>query len=309
MRFTDDEKNVLRAAGFLVFLVAISVLPAVLLAHGQIDEQIEELTRRIEAANAADRGGLHLRRGDLHRIHRDFRKANADYDRARELGGGHRVDLRLGTLWLEAGEAKRARTCLDRFLALEVGSVKAYVARARALSELGEHLAAAEDYRRAIALFKGPKKPLPDYFLGLARELVAADPRNAEAALEAIDRGVASLGGLITLHLLAVDIELARHHHQAALARLDRVLEQTRRQERWLARRGEILEQAGRNVEAVKAYEQALTAIASLPPGRRRTRMVTRLERRIAVAIERLRGTFFHAGTDSRTHEEIDREP
>ena len=59
--------------------------------------------------------------------------------------------------------------------------------------------------------------------------------------------------------------------------------------DRWLARRGEILLQAGRREEARAAYEQALKALDSLPPGRRNVPAMNELEKRIKASLEATR--------------------
>ncbi|MBA2646756.1 MAG: tetratricopeptide repeat protein, partial [Pyrinomonadaceae bacterium] len=92
---------------------------------------------------------------------------------------------------------------------------------------------------------------------------------------------------LITLQLAALDLELAQKRYDRALTRLERIAAQSPRKETWLARRGEILEQAGRKTEAHAAYAAALAAIETLPPHRRRVKAVTELETRLRAALRR----------------------
>ena len=51
-------------------------------AHGDLHEQIEEVSAAIAQAPSA---ALFLKRGELHRAHRDFEPALADYDDAELL--------------------------------------------------------------------------------------------------------------------------------------------------------------------------------------------------------------------------------
>jgi plasmid stabilization system protein ParE len=55
-----------------------------------------------------------------------------------------------------------------------------------------------------------------------------------------------------------------------------------------LARRGEILQQAGRGAEAQAAYTQALEAIARLPAARRDVPAMRELEKRLRSALDTL---------------------
>jgi predicted negative regulator of RcsB-dependent stress response len=85
-----------------------------------------------------------------------------------------------------------------------------------------------------------------------------------------------------------VDLEVKRRRFDAALKRLEAVASQTRRPETWLARRGEILQQAGRGAEAQAAYTQALEAIARLPAARRDVPAMRELEKRLRSALDTL---------------------
>jgi tetratricopeptide (TPR) repeat protein len=277
-------------AAFLAYLAFCLTLPGSAAAHLNIKEQIAEITNRLETEpDRAKRATLYLRRGELHRIHLDWRAAVTDYQRARkldpELLG---VDLYLGRMMLEAGMLKRAKLSLDRFLAKKPNHVRALVTRARALVKLGEYLAAARDLTRAIAQFQRPKKPLPEYYLERAKALTAEGKEHIDEAIRGLDEGLNRLGQLVILHLYAIQLELEKGRYDAALKRLKQIAAQSGRQESWLARSGEILEQAGRTAEALQTYTQALAHIDSLPSHRRQTRSVVRLQGRLKAAVDRL---------------------
>jgi len=82
------------------------------------------------------------------------------------------------------------------------------------------------------------------------------------------------LGYPLTLSLCAIEVELALQRFDAALRRVDDILSRSQRKETWLARRGEILEQANRATEARAAFMAALAAIDALPEHRRTTKAV-----------------------------------
>ena len=94
-----------RLATSLLIVGALAALP--IFAHLGVDAQILELDRRIEAEprNAE----LYLMRGELHRIHREWKLATKDYSQARRLDP--KLDaalLALGTMLQESGKPKRA---------------------------------------------------------------------------------------------------------------------------------------------------------------------------------------------------------
>jgi len=108
-------------------------------------------------------------------------------------------------------------------------------------------------------------------------------------AVRGLDDGLQRLGPLVTLQLFAIDAELKLKNYDGALARVDKVAERSPRKETWLARRGEILVQAGRSDEARRAYESALAALQTLPPTRRNVPAMQELSKRIQKQIDTLR--------------------
>jgi tetratricopeptide (TPR) repeat protein len=266
-------------------------LPALLLctslvrdavSHDGIHEQIEAVTREI---GQTPEPRLYLRRGELHRIHRDWTAALADYAEAARLEPRNElVEFCRGRMFLEAGRLLEAEAALDRHLARNPGNAEALLARARVLSQAGRHEAAAGDYTRAIERFGSAK---PDLYVERARAQTAAG--RIEAGLLGLDEGIRKLGPLVTLELPAIDLELRLRRCDQALARLDAVSRQSPRKEMWLARRGEILELSGRAAEAADAYAAAMKAIEALALEQRRTAVMVELAGRVQSAQARLR--------------------
>jgi len=251
-------------------------------AHGDLHEQIEAASKRI--ANDPGDARLYLKRGELRRIHEEYAAALGDLKRARDLDPRlSAVDLALGKLWLQAGNAETARVELDRFLAKDPDHPDARLHRARALVKVGERRAAVEDYTRALA--KHPE-PRPEHYIERAQALAAEGPARFDEAIRGIDEGLKRLGPGVTLRLQAVELEVAAKRFDAALARLDEARRGAARPETWLVRRAEILKQAGRAKEAREAFSAALAAIESLPATRRQTRSTAELERRVRAALE-----------------------
>jgi len=266
--------------------VAMGALAALLLfvvggafAHGPLLEQIEKLTAEIarDPANAQ----LYIRRGELHRVHEEWDAALADYRRAHALAPAEdRIDFLRGRALQEGGRSAQARTALDVYLARHPGHTEARVARARALRALGEYRAAADDYAHAI---ERTSRPDPDLYLERARtELAAGDPVQAIAG---IDAAVERLGPIPSLQLFAIELDVKQGRIDAALLRLDMLAARSPRKETWLARRGEILAQAGRPDEARTAYAAALAALEALPPAPRQTKAIVDLEGQLRSAL------------------------
>jgi len=275
-----------RSAGAHAAVLAVScaLLAAPCWAHPGIDEQLARLDEQLAAA--PDDATLYLRRGELHRIHRDYAKAEADYRAALGLDKElYIAQFCLGRLKIDSGATEEGRAILDQYLSAHPDDPAALAYRGRALMALGEPLAAAEDLSRAIRFAEPPR---PEDFLERARALASAGPEHVGKAIEGLDEGLRLLGQPVTLQVYAIDLELARRNFDAALRRLDSIASQSVRQEPWLVRKGSILEAAGRLDEARSAYRQTLASIENLPSERRSNRAVERLEQEARQALERL---------------------
>ena len=267
-----------RIIWLLALAVSLAMLSSSAQAHEGLHEQIVAITVKIkrDPKNAS----LYLQRGELHRLHRDWTRAAADYDRAARLEPELKViDFVRGRMFFESGRLQRARLTLDRFLAQQPSHFEGLVTRARVLARLGATDDAIRDFTQALEV-----SPDPELYLERA-QVTARDAKRIDEALNGLDEGIKRLGPLATLQLAAIDLELRRHNYDAALARLDLVTSQSERKETWLVRRGEILALAGRAEEARSAFQAALTAIDSLPPSRRQTRSMTALQLRIRSAL------------------------
>jgi tetratricopeptide (TPR) repeat protein len=269
----------------LLALLAFSLPSGAAFAHLGVHEQIEALDRQIEAdpANAE----LHLRRGDLHRIHGDWPASEKDFATARRLQPDLAdVDLCEGQMRLEAGDPARAVQCLDRFLGGDPGHVKGLVLRAQALAAQAKYCEAAADYDAAIAQFHGDRKPRPEMYLERARAQAALGAEYLYNAVCGLDDGIARLGPVVSLELFAVELEVKRGDFEAALARVRAAASAAQNKATWLVREAEILEAWGRLAEARQAYVTALGTLKK--QGARQTPASRQLEERLEKAIDRL---------------------
>jgi tetratricopeptide (TPR) repeat protein len=188
-------------------------------------------------------------------------------------------------MFLEANWPISAKVALDRFLAVHTNHAEGLTARARTLLKLDQRQAAARDYSAAIL---HSTEPRPELYLERAQALTTEGGAQLDEALKGLDEGIKKLGPLVTLQLYAIDVEIKQKRFDAALSRLEQVAAQSPRKETWLARRGEILHQAGRTAEAQEAFKSALAAIDKLPPARRHVPAMTELEKRLREALASL---------------------
>lgn len=272
-----------RFSRVLAFLALAVSLPASF-AHEGLEEAIEIVTAQIEAAPG--KAWLYFQRGELHRAHRDWLPAAADYDRAETLDPQLAiVDLGRGEMLRAQRQHTAAREALERFVARAPADPHGYAARARVWSDLGQPQSAAEDYARAI---ERSARPLPELYLAWSGALTAAG-RNSEA-LGAVNAGITKLGPAVTLVLAAIDLEVALGRTGDALARLDAFMATQARKERWLLKRGQILENAGRRPEAAHAYNAARAALRALPHERRMTKQMLKHAGELEAAVKRIEG-------------------
>lgn len=245
----------------------------------EVSSQIEKQPRNAE---------LYMRRAELHRAHYDWDLAQADFDYAYALDPKiPAIDLARARMFLEANWPLSCKTAVERFLAKDPSNWEGRMIRARALAKLNRGLEAAEDYTKAIA--KAPDGR-PELFLERAQALASAGKEHVDEAIKGLDEGMQSMGPLVTLQLYAMDLETENARYDAALKRIDSVMAKAPRKETWLERRGNILRQAGRPEEAKKAYQAALDAMKTLPPGRRNVPAMVELEKRLRTNIEGLSG-------------------
>jgi tetratricopeptide (TPR) repeat protein len=264
------------------FLTMSCSFPQTLWAQDDLQEQITAVTKEIKK-NPRDTA-LFIRRGNLYRGRSDYDAAQADYDYAATLDPKLQIlDFLRGQVFFEAKWFLSAKVALDRFLSHQPNHVEALITRARVLIQLGQRLAAVQDFTQALA---HTAESRPDIYLERAQTLTAEGSAYFDQALSGIDEGIRKLGPLVTLQLYAIDLEVKQKQFDAALARLEQTSAQSPRKETWLERRGEILREAGRPQEAREAFKAALAALDTLPAPRRNVPAMQELEKRLRSAME-----------------------
>ena len=243
----------------LLLLLLLLAVPA--LAHGPLHGQITNVTA--ELSLRPDDVTLLLRRGELNRLDEQWDAARADFQRAQALAPAKPEPLLgLGRLALDQGKPAEAIAPLSGFVACQTNHVEGHLLLARALARSERAPEAVANFSRALALAAEPR---PEWFIERSQAQFSQGAGHLAEALAGLDEGVAKLGPVPTLQLAAIALELRRQGYDAALQRLDTILAGSERKERWLLRRGEILELAGRPAEATGAYQAAREAFEALP--------------------------------------------
>jgi tetratricopeptide (TPR) repeat protein len=254
MRFA----NMAAVGTTLVVLVAGSAA-----AHPDLD--VVERGVATELAQRPDDPALLLGEAEVHEVAGRWDAALAALAHAAAHGvDPAQVAATRGRVLLAAGRPRRARREFDRALARRPDAFAVVFLRGRAALALGRPDHAARDFGLAIA---GMAQPTPDHVFAHRDALLVLGRR--EAAVEALDEGIAKIGPVPSLELAALDLEVDLGRDGDALRRVDRLIASSPRNEAWIARRGELLARAGRPDEARVAYATALELITDRPAGRR----------------------------------------
>ncbi len=245
--------------------------PAHAEAHADLDRRIDKVGQQI-AASPND-ASLYFKRGNLHRLHRDFDAAIADLARARELAPDAAVyRYLLGLTKFDAGDFSGALREFDLFLERVPESLDGLTARADSLAAMGRADEAIDGVDRAINVARSPS---PDLYLKRARW--QAKQGQTTVARKGLRDGLRKLGPVVSLLRLANELDVEAGEPELALARLNRLPVSIRSLAPWLVERARILTAVGRREHAKLVYQQARGRLADLPPARRNSRANLRL--------------------------------
>ena len=238
----------------------MAVLVSVAQAHGDRNEHLARLDATIEANPDSIR--YLLERAEAHRRLGHYDESLADLDRVLVIAPGNRqVHYLRGLTHFDLGEFANAEASLRHYIESKPDSPSAHAALAETLTQQGRHMEAGDEYTQAITV---QPTPIPDHFIARAKAYRAAG--NLDLALKGLDEGMSSMGPLVTLQRLAIEIELDCGNHAGAIARIDDVLAKAPRKETWLVHKGRILVSDGHEEEALDTFRLARAALESLPP-------------------------------------------
>ncbi len=222
------------------------------------EEELESLDRDIEKTPGD--AALWFSRAYLLLLDGKFSDATADLNETDRLAEGRFATDRVrGQILVAEGKTDAGKALLDRFIQTHPDDGLARAARARVLLAMNHAGPALEDFRAAIA--HAPADP------SLYQEAASAMALNGQPAeaLEVLIRGLVKFPGLPALMLQALDLEIATGNFDVALLRVDALRKTAPLPEPWMARRAEILAQAGRKDESRAAWTALRDRIAALP--------------------------------------------
>ena len=252
--------------------------PRLAVAHADLDEL--ERTAGADAERHPDDPAAHLQLATVHRLAHAWDAALAALEAAAAKGAdADAVGTMRGQVFLDAGWPRMARIEFDRVVARRPDAYGARFERGRAWLALGDAEHAAADFGAAIA---GMARPTPEHVMAQRDALLSLGRRSD--AVAALDAGMARIGPAVSLELAAVDLEVELGRYDAALDRLDRLLGRDAVSPAWVARRGEVLERAGRAGDARAEYTRAL-ALIDARGARRTATAFTDLRRRLETAL------------------------
>ena len=246
----------------------------VALAHPPLEEALDSLSRAIEREPSV---ALLCRRGELELLSGQSALACSDFDRAAALDPSRpepwlcRARLALAqqnpSASLDASRAAKVRcgACMPSLLA-----------EARALDASGDGAAALAAFDEALA---AQDRPQPEDWL--ERADIAERGAGADEALRGLDVAIRQAGDLLPLHLAALDLEIRLRRPDDALRRLDTLERIAPNRAEVIARRADVLRDAGRPLDALAEYTRALEEIERLSPERHASKNVAVLEARV----------------------------
>jgi len=275
----------LTAAYHCTFFILLLAIPSqAALSHGQLHIQIEQLSHLID--KTPNQVELYLKRGELYRLHQDINATLADFTHAAKIAPKQAItNLFLSRAYLDNKQYQLAETTISRFLSAQPQHAMGLIIRARAFTALNHHLKAAADYTQALNLMEPPQ---PAYYLERAKVLQKQGASYFNQAITGLDEGIKKLGPLVVLQLEAIHLLEKQHRYKEALQRVDTLISQTQRKEKWFLMRGKLLILSTQYTEAKEAFILGLEAIKQLPTVRRRTRATQQIKIELESALDQL---------------------
>lgn len=254
------------------------------LAHGTLHDQISIATARIE--KDPDNAHYYFNRGESYREHQEWDLALADLHRAKQLDPTlTKVDFSYAKVMYGCKLYHTAKVILDKYIAKKPDVAAARITRAEVYVALNKPLLAIKDYNFA---FKASDHRQPDDYLSCARIFVGMGKEHVEKGIAILDKGMKKLGPLISLRLYCIDLEISIKRYSKALVRLDSIVANANRKEKWLAQRGDILLQARQPKKARASYLESLKHIEKLPVSRRNTTTMTKLKESLLSKLKKI---------------------
>lgn len=271
-----------------------TLLVAAARGHGTYSEITAALDQVIASRPAG--AAPYVRRALIHLENGAWQACLEDLERAERRQSADPAIPRLrGRALAAGGFPQAARAVLDDHLRAHPRDAAALVERARVLASLGLHSEAAMDFTEAARAGGGAE---PDRVFEHVASLRAAG--RLEEALRAVNEALPRNPRAITLVELAAHLEADLGRHADAARRVGAFLPHATVQEPLLARQASLLAQAGDEAASLRVWRDLRARIAALPPEKRASFAMTRLDVQAAQAIAALTQDTITAATSAR---------
>ena len=238
-------------------LLCLGFAAAVACGHEDEGKTIARMSDEIDAKPAD--GSLFTRRAALHLERGDWQACLVDLERAERTGQGGLEVLRARALM--AGRHYEHAIAVVRPVA---DDAMAAILMARAEAALGRVAEAAEDYHQAMKRLAHPE---PDHFLEGADLLCRAG--RSHDALALLDRAPQTI--------VIVERAMQLEAPEAALKRLEALIEASQIKEPLLAKKAVFLAQNGREAESAAVWRTLANRLTRLPAQARGSHAMSKL--------------------------------
>lgn len=225
-------------------------------AHPGHDDQLEAVNRAMAAA--PEEQALYIQRGNIYAEIGHYTEALRDFNRARELGPGERVNFAESVMHYRKGDRDTAVRLVDRHISRFPTDPGGYEHRALMAREDGNHAQALADLRTYFTL---RERPNPGLYISAAR-MLQQDGR-ATDAIAVLDLGLEQLGTIPQLQRFAIELELERSQPEAAIVRLQSLRNALRDSASWKLDMADLLLAVDRNSEAATLLRDAREQLQS----------------------------------------------
>lgn len=239
--------------------------------HGAYHDVVNEVTRALE--ETPNDAALHFKLACAHQEHGEWTSALVELEHVERLAPGKfETGFVQGQALAAGGQWLAAKPVLDAFLQANPGHAGAHAQRARVLIKLDQRAAAIEDFQSALL---AAELPTAELFIETTDALIAANQQ--EQAVTTLRQGIARLGLDPTLLQRSLELELAAKHFDEAMARIDAMQATAPRPEPWMARRAQVLNEAGRGEQAKATWMALRDRLLNLPNLERGTPLLAQL--------------------------------
>jgi tetratricopeptide (TPR) repeat protein len=246
-------------------------------AHGDLDLQIERISKRIE--KAPHNANLYIKRGQLYAKHNEPLEAKQDYLHARNLDHNLLItDLLLAQLLADNNGANAALPYVNLFLKNHSNYSNhsiALITRAKIHQQMGQPDLCQKDLENAMTYLTEPN---PSHFISISEAVLLADDSNISEALSWLKKGEEKFGFDIVLKSKEVDLYVRSKQYEDAILTIDKIMEHFQRKEKWHFQKATIYEKDEKIDLAKIHYEATLEAINKLPKRIQMTSKIIELE-------------------------------